>query len=49
MAKKALELIQQHYVIEREVKDLGSELRFAIRHSRSKPIADLMHRWLIAY
>jgi len=49
MAKRALEFIQQLYEVEREIKSLSPEERLAIRQSQSKPIADLMHRWLQAH
>ena len=49
MAQQALQFIQQLYEIEREVKNLSSEERLAIRQTRSKPIAQLMHKWLLAH
>ncbi len=49
MAKQALEFIQELYEVEREVKNLSTEERLAIRQRKSKPIAELMHRWLIAH
>jgi len=49
MAQQALQFIQQLYEIEREVKNLSSEERLVIRQSRSKPIAQLMHKWLLAH
>jgi hypothetical protein len=49
MAQQALQFIQQLYEIEREVKNLSSEERLAIRQTRSKPIAELMHKWLLAH
>jgi hypothetical protein len=49
MAKQALEFIQELYEVEREVKNLSTEERLAIRQRKSKPIAELMHRWLLAH
>jgi len=49
MAKQALDFIWQLYEVEREVKNLSTEERLAIRQSKSKPIAELMHRWLLAH
>ena len=49
MAKQALEFIRQLYEIEREVKEHSCEERLAIRQTRSKPVAQLMYKWLMAH
>ena len=49
MAKQAMEFIGQLYEIEREVKELSCEERLAIRQTRSKPVAQLMYKWLMAH
>ena len=49
MAQQALQFIQHRYEIEREVKNLSSVKRLTIRQTRSKPIAELMHKWLLAH
>ena len=35
--------------IEPEVKHLGPEVRLSERRTRAAPIAQALHRWLIAY
>ena len=48
-AEMALEFIRGLYRIEREVKELSCEERLAIRQTRSKPVAQLMYKWLMAH
>lgn len=49
MAKQAMEFIRQLYEVEREVKELSCAERLSIRQNRSKPIAELMYKWLMAH
>ncbi len=49
MARQAMEFICQLYEIEREVKELSGEERLAIRQIRSKPVAQLIYKWLMAH
>lgn len=41
-------LIAKLYEVEREARDLESPQRLLLRQSRSKPIADALHAWLLA-
>ena len=49
MAKQAMEFIRALYEIECEVKELRAEERLAIRQTRSKPVAQLMYKGLMAH
>jgi len=48
IAAQALELFGGLYGVEREVAELPSEQRRQRRQERAAPIADTLHRWLIA-
>jgi transposase len=47
IAQQALTYIGQLYEIEREVKHLGSDERGRIRQTKSKPLADALHQWML--
>lgn len=47
LAQTALEFIGQLYGIEREAKDKPPDERLRLRRSRSRPIADAFHTWLL--
>ncbi|MDU7588322.1 MAG: IS66 family transposase [Acidovorax sp.] len=46
IAQAALQQFAQIYEIEREVKDLGTEQRLAIRQEKTRPILDALHAWM---
>lgn len=48
IAAQALELFGRLYAVEREVADLSAQERRRYRQARAVPIADILHRWLIA-
>lgn len=47
IAQQALSYIGQLYEVEREVKHLSSHERRQIRQSRSRPLADALHQWML--
>ena len=47
IAAQALLYISQLYDVEREVKHLTAEERRHIRQTRSKPLADAFHQWMV--
>lgn len=47
LAAQALEYIGQLYMVERETKDLPPDKRHAIRHEKARPIADVLHQWML--
>ncbi len=48
LAEQALRHIGQLYDIEREVRDLLPDERQRIRQEKARPIADALHRWMLA-
>ncbi|MBG13808.1 MAG: IS66 family transposase [Alcanivorax sp.] len=48
LAAQALEYIGALYGIERGLKDLPDQDRQRLRHEQARPIADALHRWMIA-
>jgi transposase len=46
VGEQALKFFIQLYEIEREVRDLATSERQAIRQVKAKPIADALHQWL---
>ena len=48
IAGQALELFGALYGIEQEVAELSAQERERIRQARAKPIAETLHRWLLA-
>ncbi|MEC8880009.1 MAG: IS66 family transposase [Pseudomonadota bacterium] len=48
LAAQALEYIGALYGIERDLKDLPDHDRQRLRHEQARPIADALHRWMIA-
>uniref|UniRef100_UPI00046AAA60 IS66 family transposase n=1 Tax=Cobetia crustatorum TaxID=553385 RepID=UPI00046AAA60 len=49
IAGQAIELIGQLYQVEREVQSLSAEERQRLRETKAKPIADTLHRWMLAH
>ena len=49
IAKQAIELIGQLYQVEREAQSLSAEERQRLRETRARPIADALHRWMLAH
>jgi len=47
IAEQALRYISQLYDVEREGKDLNADERRQIRQTRSKPLADAFHQWML--
>ena len=47
IAQHALDYIRQLYDVEREVKHLTADERRDIRQTRSKPLADAFHQWMM--
>lgn len=47
-AEQALEYIKYLYEIEREAKELPPDKRLAMRQDKAKPIAEDLHKWMIA-
>lgn len=47
IAEQALKFIGTLYDIERDIAELVSTTRLAARQERSKPVADLLHQWMI--
>ena len=47
IAQQALDYIRQLYDVEREVKHLTADERRDIRQTRSKPLADAFHQWMV--
>jgi len=47
IAQQAVDYIGQLYDVEREVKDLNADERRQIRQTRSKPLADAFHQWMV--
>ena len=47
IAEQALRYISELYDVEREVKDLNTDERRQARQTRSKPLADAFHQWLV--
>ena len=48
LAQQALDSIGELYAIEREAKMIGPEERWRLRQQRAKPIALVLHAWLVA-
>ncbi len=48
IAGEALELFGALYGVEREAQDLDPDRRRTLRQERARPIADTLHRWLMA-
>ena len=48
IAAQAVALIAKLYEAEREARELDPSQRLLLRQSRSKPIADALHAWLLA-
>lgn len=48
IAGQAVDLIGQFYQIEREAQSLTEEERQRLRDTRARPIADALHRWMLA-
>ncbi|MCH4565588.1 IS66 family transposase [Halomonas sp. EGI 63088] len=49
IAEQAIEHIGQLYQVEREAKALTAEERQRLRDTRARPIADTLHRWMLAH
>lgn len=47
IAAFALEQFARVYDIEREVKELSSQQRRAVRQQQTKPVLDALHRWML--
>ena len=47
IAAQALQSIGALYDIEREVKSLTADERLKIRQTRSRPLADALHQWMV--
>nr|WP_296449008.1 IS66 family transposase [Rhodoferax sp. UBA5149] len=47
IAAQALQYITELYEVEREVKMLTADERYAIRQARGKPVADALHEWML--
>lgn len=47
-SSKALEYFSKIYAFEKEFKDLGSSQRYESRLSKTKPVLDELHVWLLA-
>uniref|UniRef100_UPI0026263B86 IS66 family transposase n=1 Tax=uncultured Halomonas sp. TaxID=173971 RepID=UPI0026263B86 len=48
IAGQAIELIGQLYQVEREAQSLSAEERQQLRETRARPIAEALHRWMLA-
>ena len=48
IAGEAVALIAKLYEVERDAHDLAAQARLVLRQSRSRPIADALHAWLLA-
>lgn len=49
IAGQAIELIGQLYQVERDAQSLSVEERQQLRDTRARPIADALHRWMLAH
>ncbi|WP_183325727.1 IS66 family transposase [Halomonas cerina] len=49
IAEQAIELFGQLYQVEREAQSLTAEERQRLRDTRARPIADALHRWMLAH
>ena len=49
IAAEALEYFGLLYKVERELQDLDAEARRRARQAQSKPVADALHKWMIAH
>ncbi len=49
IAEQAIDLIGQLYQVEREAQSLSAEERQRLREARARPIADVLHRWMLAH
>ena len=47
LAETALQMIGQVYEIEQDLKELSADERQRIRQSRSTPVLDALHRWML--
>ncbi|MEO8837268.1 MAG: transposase, partial [Herbaspirillum sp.] len=47
IAEQALKFIGTLYDIERDIAQSDSQTRLTVRQERGKPIADLLHQWLV--
>ncbi len=48
IAEKAVALIAKLYEVERDARELEPPARLQLRQSRSRPLADALHAWLLA-
>ena len=48
IAAQAVGLIAKLYEVEREARELEPQARLLLRQSRSRPIVDALHQWLLA-
>ena len=48
IAGEAVALIAKLYEVERDAHDLAAQARLVLRQSRSRPVADALHAWLLA-
>jgi len=48
LAEQALEYIKLLYQVEREAKDLTPEQRQIMRATQARPIAEALHKWMLA-
>ncbi|TDR49549.1 transposase [Halomonas ventosae] len=49
IAGQAIELIGQLYQVEREAQSLSADERQRLRETKARPIADALHRWMLAH
>ncbi len=49
IAEQAIDLIGQLYQVEREAQSLTAEERQRLRDTRARPLADALHRWMLAH
>lgn len=49
VAEQAMKFFGELYEIEREVRDLTTDARLAIRQQKARPMADALHAWMIAH
>ncbi|QEA38071.1 IS66 family transposase [Pistricoccus aurantiacus] len=49
IAEQAVDTIGELYQVEREAQSLTAEARQRLRDTRARPIADALHRWMLAH
>jgi hypothetical protein len=49
VAEQAMKFFGELYEIEREVRGLTTEQRLEIRQHNARPVADVLHAWMIAH